>query len=175
MKILIRVVVALHFLASLGALAQEAANVIDLAEISSPSSWTLINVDAEVATAAGRKAARLVAHGDSANGIIGLALPNGQLFRTGVIEIDLKGKRLRGNSFLGIAFNVTDVKRFEAIYFRPFNFNVDPPFQSRGVQYVAWPQNTWEHLRKTQPGRFENRVANVPDADAWFHARIEVT
>jgi hypothetical protein len=174
-KVLVIATFALCLLASPAAFAQEAAELVDLDSIEDSSGWTLFNVDAESATVGGRSAAYLRAHGDSANGLIGLALPKIRLFRSGSIELDLKGKSLRGNSFLGVAFNVTDAKFFEAIYFRPFNFNVNPPFQSRGVQYISWPANTWEHLRKTQPGKFENRVSNVPDADEWFHARIEVS
>lgn len=143
-------------------------------DVSDTTRWKLINVDAKSITLADKAAVHLVSHGDSANGIIGLALPSGKPFRTGVIEVDLKGKNLRGNSFLGIAFNVTDDKQFEAIYFRPFNFHAAPPFQTRGVQYIAWPGNTWEHLRKTHPEKFENRVSNVPNPDDWFHARIEI-
>jgi hypothetical protein len=47
--------------------------------------------------------------------------------------------------------------------------------RGRAVQYVAWPADTWEHLRKTAPGRFESSLHPVPDPDSWFHARIEVT
>src|ERR1043165_9052443 len=40
----------------------------------------------------------------------------------GRIEVDVKGKNLQGQSFVGIAFHIIDGKTFEAIYFRPFNF-----------------------------------------------------
>ena len=123
----------------------------------------------------GKRAVRLTAEGDSANGIVGLALPVGSSFSTGTIEIDLKGKNVRQRSFLGVAFNVANERTFEAIYFRPFNFRAEEPMRSRSVQYVAWPVNTWEHLRKSAPGRFEKSVNPVPDPDSWFHARIEVT
>ena len=43
------------------------------------------------------------------------------------------------------------------------------------VQYIAWPANTWEQLRKNAPNRFEHAVTPVPDPDAWFHARVEVS
>jgi hypothetical protein len=70
---------------------------------------------------------------------------------------------------------MSDPDTFEAIYFRPFNFKADEPFGSRAVQYIAWPKNTWEHLRKGSPGQFERTVNPVPDPDGWFHAQIEVT
>lgn len=77
-------------------------------------------------------------------------------------------------SFLGVVFNVVDARIFEGIYFRPFNFKADKPARDRAVQYIAWPENTWEKLRKDKPGQFENAVNPVPDPDGWFHARIEV-
>ena len=147
----------------------------DLAAIADSSAWRLIHADAERADKDGKVAVRLVAQGDSANGIVGLAWPRSPAFSTGTIEIDLKGKNVRQRSFLGVAFNVVDEKTFEAVYFRPFNFRADEPFRGRAVQYIAWPANTWEHLRKTEPGRFEKPVNPVPDPDGWFHAQIEVS
>ena len=174
MRSLIALATALLLLISANVLAQAKTDPFHAAAVTDPSRWTLINVDAESVNVDGKTAIHLQSHGDSANGVIGLAAPVGQKLLTGVVEVDLKGKSIRGNSFLGIAFNVGDANQFEAIYFRPFNFNVDPPFRERGVQYISWPGNSWEHLRKTYPNTFENRVSNVPDADGWFHARIEI-
>ena len=175
LKSFVATIITLLIIHAAPLLAQMKADLYDLNTVTDAARWALINVDAESIAVDGKSAIHLVCHGDSANGIVGLALPVGQKFSTGVIEVDLKGKSLRGNSFLGIAFNVTDANKFEAIYFRPFNFNVDLPFRDRGVQYVSWPGNSWEHLRKTYPNTFESRVSNVPNADDWFHARIEVT
>jgi len=44
------------------------------------------------------------------------------LFKEGIIDIDLRGKDVFLQSFLGIAFDVTDNNHYEAVYFRPFNF-----------------------------------------------------
>jgi hypothetical protein len=137
--------------------------------------WRITHADAANVPAEGKQVIRLIAEGDSANGIVGLALPPGTSFSTGTIALDLKGKNVRQRSFLGVAFNVIDAKTFEAVYFRPFNFRADEPMRNRAVQYIAWPDNTWEHLRKSAPGAFENAVNPVPDPDAWFHAEIEVT
>ena len=81
---------------------------------------------------------------------------------------------MRQRSFLGVAFHALDNKQLEGIYFRPFNFRADPPFKTRAVQYISWPENTWQKLREQKPGVFENAVHPVPDPDGWFHARIEV-
>lgn len=155
--------------------AQEVPLIPDLAAVADANAWRLIHATAESLEVDGKRAVRLTAEGDSATGIVGLALPAGLSFATGIIEIDLKGKNIRQRSFLGVAFNVTDEKTFEAVYFRPFNFTAEEPMRSRSVQYVAWPVNTWEHLRKSAPGRFEHPVNPVPDPDGWFHVKIEVT
>jgi hypothetical protein len=146
----------------------------DLSTIVGGKGWEVHNAIPEAVEVEGKRAVRLKATGDSANGIVGLVLAEGVEFTTGVIEIDLKGKNVRGRSFLGVAFNVTDEETFEAIYFRPFNFKADGEFKSRAVQYLAWPKHTWEELRKKQPGKFEGPVSSVSDPDKWFHARIEV-
>jgi hypothetical protein len=155
--------------------AQERPDFPNPATVADANSWKLIHATAESVELDGKRAVRLTAEGDSANGIVGLALPVGVTFATGTIDIDLKGKNVRQRSFLGVAFNVADEKTFEAVYFRPFNFKAEEPMRSRAVQYVAWPVNTWEHLRNSAPGRFENPVNPVPDPDSWFHAKIEIT
>jgi hypothetical protein len=153
---------------------QEKAVTPDLSKITDEASWKIYNASAEVSLADSKKAARLKAKGDSAQGIVGLALPRGVEFATGAIEIELKGMGAKQRSFLGVAFNVADEKTFEAVYFRPFNFKAEDEFKGRAVQYIAWPEHTWNQLRKDKPGRFEGRISPVPDPDGWFRARIEV-
>jgi hypothetical protein len=155
--------------------AQAKVESVNPATVADARAWKLMHTTAESVEVDGHRAVRLVAEGDSANGIVGLALPTDLRFATGTIDIDLKGRNARQPSFLGVAFNVTDEKTFEAVYFRPFNFQAEEPMRSHAVQYVAWPVNTWEHLRKSAPGRFENRVDPVPDPERWFHATIVVT
>jgi hypothetical protein len=101
-------------------------------------------------------------------------LANDAKFSTGVIELDLKGRSQRP-SFLGVVFNVSNSRTFEGVYFRPFNFKAEEPFHRRAVQYIDWPEHSWDQLRKENPGRFENAANPAPDPDGWFHARIEVT
>jgi hypothetical protein len=77
---------------------------------------------------------------------------------------------------VGVAFGAADGKTFVAVYFRPFNFlRDDKSFRVRAVQNVAWPDHTWEKLRKGKPGVFEAAVQPVPDPAGWFHARVAVT
>jgi hypothetical protein len=152
---------------------QEKVITPDLNNIPAGKGWTVRNATAETMEVEGKSAVRLHAKADSATGIAGLVLADGVLLTTGVIEIDLKGKNVRP-SFLGVAFNVTDEKTFEAIYFRPFNFQANGEFKSRAIQYIAWPEHTWDELRRNRPGKFEGPVSTVPDPTKWFHARIEV-
>jgi len=53
----------------------------------------------------------------------GLGILKEYEFKTGVIEIDLLGENAPGQSFIGVAFNIEDAETYEAVYFRPFNFN----------------------------------------------------
>jgi hypothetical protein len=156
-----------------GSHGQEKVLTPDLSKLAEGKGWTVHHATAEAVKAEGKSAVRLLAEGDSANGIAGLALADGVEFTTGTLEIDLKGKSVRP-SFLGVAFNVTGEKTFEAVYFRPFNFQAEGEFKTRAVQYLAWPEHTWEKLRQNRPGRFEGPVGSVPNPDQWFHARIEV-
>jgi hypothetical protein len=96
-------------------------------------------------------------------------------FEQGAIEIDLKGKDEFQKSFLGIAFQGKDSVTYEAVYFRPFNFNSEnPERKSHSVQYISHPQNTWRVLRQNSPGVYENFLTPVKDPNAWFHARVEM-
>src|SRR5579864_3856959 len=52
----------------------------------------------------------------------GLAWVAGVEFSTGTIELEIKGRNLAGQSFVGIAFHGKDNKTFDAVYLRPFNF-----------------------------------------------------
>lgn len=95
-------------------------------------------------------------------------------FSSGSIELDIRGKNIEKESFLGIAFH-GDEKSVDVVYFRPFNFlSNDPIKRSHSVQYISLPQYPWDVLREQFPGKYENSVIPVPDPDKWFHVRIEV-
>jgi hypothetical protein len=115
---------------------------------------------------------RVVARLDARAGDGG-ALLDGVLVSEGVIEVDLKGKDVAQQSFLGIAFHVVDWTTYDAIYFRPFNFRATSGEQrAHSVQYVSHPVNTWQKLRAERPGQFEKAIEPAPDPNDWFHARI---
>jgi hypothetical protein len=158
-------------------LAQDKAVAPDLSRINDGKTWSLANADCTTATEDVKPVARLRPKGKVAAGSnVGLALVEGLEFSEGTLEIDLKGKAKFAASFLGMAFAASDGKTFEAVYFRPFNFlRDDKALRTHAVQYVAWPDHTWEKLRKGKPGEYEAAVKPVPDPAGWFHARVEVT
>src|SRR5262245_637023 len=145
----------------------------DLGRVNDAKSWQVIDADASVEG----PIVRLKPHGDPAVGShIGLALVQNVTFSEGTLEIDLRGGGQREASFLGLAFGVADPKTFEAVYFRPFRFaDDDPDARGHAVQYVSWPNYTWEKLRRDKPGVYEAAIQPVPDPAGWFHVRIEVT
>src|SRR6184192_2497556 len=94
----------------------------------------------------------------------------------GTIELDIRGKDVPQQSFVGVAFHGVDGTTYDAIYFRPFNFRAeDPARRGHAVQYIAQPIYPWQKLRAEQPGKYERAIDPVPDPNAWFHVRVVVT
>ncbi|WP_282161710.1 family 16 glycoside hydrolase [Ulvibacterium marinum] len=94
-------------------------------------------------------------------------------FKNGSVELDIKGKDERGNSFLGLAFHGKDNTDYEAVYFRPFNFKSEKK-KGNSIQYINPPEYHWDNLRERFPGKYENKVSPVPDPNDWFHVKIEI-
>lgn len=89
------------------------------------------------------------------------------------IEVELKGRDMHQRSFLGIAFHGQNDSTYEAVYFRPFNFQAaDPDRVRHAVQYISLPDNDWPKLREQYPLKYEQPV-NVPlNPDDWFKVRL---
>lgn len=105
----------------------------------------------------------------------GYALVKGSTFSEGTIEVDIRGKDVIGQNFVGVAFHSVEGVGADVIYFRPFNFTAeDPVRRSHSVQYVSLPEWDWRKLRETFPDKYENAIASPPDPNEWFHAKIEV-
>ena len=105
----------------------------------------------------------------------GPAYLEGIEFSNGTIELDVRGKDVQQQSFVGVAFHGVDGTTYDAIYFRPFNFRAeDPARRLRAVQYISHPTYTWQKLRAEHPGRYEQPVSPVPDPNAWFHVRVVI-
>ena len=148
----------------------------DVTRIGDATAWSVVNAESQVALDGGRQVVKLAPSGGNRKGSnVGMALVSGVTFAEGVIDVDLRGQGEAAASFVGIAFGVADASTYEAVYFRPFRFrSQDAVERSHAVQYVAWPDHTWEALRKQSPGVYESAIAPVPDPAGWFHARIEV-
>jgi hypothetical protein len=96
-------------------------------------------------------------------------------FTEGTIDIDLRGKNVFLQSFLGIAFHGRDISTYDVLYFRPFNFrHADSLRRKWSVQYMSLPDFPYDSLRKEHPLVYENAVTPVPEPDAWFHAKIVI-
>jgi hypothetical protein len=108
--------------------------------------------------------------GVSSKGIVWL---KGVNFKQGQIDIDLRGKNVFLQSFLGIAFHGIDTTTCDILYFRPFNFrHADTLRRKWSVAYMSLPDNNYAKLRKEHPQVYENAVNPVPQPDEWFHATL---
>lgn len=105
----------------------------------------------------------------------GLAILKNTRFDEGIIEIELKGENLPGRSFIGLAFNIQNDSTYEAIYFRPFNFQADEQIKrEHSVQYISHPKNTWRYLRTNFEGQYEAEYTRKPSPDEWFSISISI-
>ncbi|MEO6455931.1 MAG: hypothetical protein ABIN97_17755 [Ginsengibacter sp.] len=105
----------------------------------------------------------------------GVAWINGLEFSNGIIEVDIKGKDILQQSFVGIAFHGVDEKTLDAIYFRPFNFKSEDPIRKiHAVQYVSHPDFPWAVLREKYNGKYEKGITPGPNPNTWFHVKIVV-
>ena len=105
----------------------------------------------------------------------GVAFLRGVELANGTIELDIRGKDVQGQSFVGVAFHGADDSTYDAVYFRPFNFRTDDSARhSHAVQYVSHPAYPWQKLRAEHPGEYEKSVTPAPDPSGWFHVRVVV-
>ena len=96
-------------------------------------------------------------------------------FANGIIELDVKGKDVLQQSFVGVAFHGIDEKTLDAVYFRPFNFRAtDSVRRIHAVQYISHPDFPWNTLRETQNAKYEKALPSAPDPNDWFHVKIIV-
>lgn len=111
----------------------------------------------------------------SKNEADGVAWLKHVIFSNGSIEVDIKGSNELQQSFVGIAFHGMDNNTFDAVYFRPFNFQADDPVRKiHAVQYISLPENDWAVLREKFNGKYEKAVSPSPDPDKWFHVKITI-
>lgn len=106
----------------------------------------------------------------------GVVWVEGSDFANGTIEVDVRGKDVLQQSFVGVAFHRASDDAYEAVYLRPFNFRAeDKVRRDHAVQYIAVPDYDWPRLRKEFPEEFENPVdQSIPPTD-WVPLRLVVT
>jgi len=140
-------------------------------DLSNRNSFQLVNRDVASST---NEQGKTIVHLNNKPGN-GVAWINNLSFEKGVIEFDAKGKNVLQQSFIGIAFHGINDSTYDAIYFRPFNFqSPDTLRKSHSVQYVSLPQNDWSVLREKYPGKYENALLIEIDPENWFHVKIVV-
>jgi hypothetical protein len=142
----------------------------DLAKLADGKGLKVFNRSVSSLTDGARKGIRLSeAQGE------GIAYMEGIDFSDGTVELDIRGKDVPQQSFVGVAFHGIDGTTYDAVYFRPFNFRTeDPERRSHAVQYISSPTYKWQKLRTEHPGKYESAVNPVPDPNGWFHVRVVV-
>jgi hypothetical protein len=153
--------------------AQNAApdTTLSLASIPAGTGWAIFNRRAEPLTEPGRENAVYL---DAQPGQ-GVAWVPGLEVADAVIEVEVRGRNVPGGSFVGLAFYGTGAERYEGVYLRPFNFQVeDPVFRARAIQYVSVPTHEWRRLRVNHPGEYEAAMPRGTDPDDWVALRVEL-
>ena len=139
-------------------------------DLQDASKWKVVNRTAEPFNEDGKKGIRFNEVADN-----GLMILQGSDFSNGSIELDIKGSSKMQQSFVGVAFHGKDVKTYQTVYFRPFNFKTDDVARRmHAVQYISMPGNDWQKLRTEFPGKYENKIDPAPGADDWFHVKVVV-
>jgi hypothetical protein len=105
----------------------------------------------------------------------GIAWIEGSEFSEGEIELEVRGRDVFQQSFVGVAFHRQNDDTYEAVYLRPFNFRAtDPVRHMHAVQYIAVPDYDWPRLRKDFPEEFENPVDQSVDPSGWVRLHVVV-
>jgi hypothetical protein len=105
----------------------------------------------------------------------GVAWVEGTDFRSGTIDVDIRGREAMQQNYVGVAFHRKNDKTYEAVYLRPFNFRAQDPIRKQhAVQYITLPEFDWPRLRKEFAEEFENPVdASIVPTD-WVKLRVVV-
>jgi len=155
---------------SMSLTAQETSGNYDLYSMSGKNLLEVFNRTVSVFSEDGKNGVRF-----SKSENDGVAWLKHVIFSNGVIEVDIRGKEEFQQSFVGIAFHGIDNNTFDAVYFRPFNFQSDDPERKiHAVQYVSMPDYSWDVLREKFNGKYEKSIIPAPKGNEWFHVKIVV-
>lgn len=144
--------------------AQQKEIVPDLSKVKDNAFWTAHNREVNF------NENEVFLNGKAGDGFLKL---NGFNFKNGTIELEIKGKDEKGKSFIGIAFHGVNDTTYEAVYFRPFNFQ-DSERKNHSVQYISHPKFSWRRLREKYPEKYENMAIPSPEPNDWVHVSIVV-
>ena len=135
------------------------------------------NVSVTQTSFKGRGAVQLIA-APNADNATSYAVLKDQLFRDGIIEVDLAGQPAAdagegARGFIGIAFRMQADGRYEYIYLRPTNGRADDQVRrNHSTQYSSHPDFDFARSRKEAPEKYESYVDLQPGV--WTKYRIEV-
>jgi len=105
----------------------------------------------------------------------GVAWVEGSDFRSGTIEVDIRGQESLGQTYVGVAFHRKSDDSYEAVYLRPFNFRAaDPARRQHALQYISLPAFDFQRLRDDFPEQFENPVDASLEPTGWVRLRVAV-
>jgi hypothetical protein len=105
-----------------------------------------------------------------------VAWVDGTDLEAGTIEVEVRGRDVFQQSFLGVAFHRSDDTTYEVVYLRPFNFRAtDPDRHQHAVQYAFVPSHDWPRLRQEFPEEFENPVDASIAPTGWVPLKVVVT
>ena len=130
MKKIIILIFVLSCLTSIAQTPQPKKIDIDLISRFKNNQLTIVNREVKIGQQKGNDYIEFLLNVDE-----GLAWIDGIDFKTGIIELDLKGEDVFQHSFLGIAFHGENDTTFEAIYFRPFQFRTADTIRQKKEQY----------------------------------------
>ncbi len=103
-------------------------------------------------------------------GIVWLPLKE---FENGAIEIEMRGRDVLQQSFIGVIFHGLNDSTYDAVYCRPFNFFAkDSVRRIHSIQYISHPDFTWKKLRDERNAMFEKEIASPPDPNDWFIMKL---
>ena len=105
-------------------------------------------------------------------GIVWLPLKK---LKNGTIEVEMRGKDVLQQSFIGVIFHGLNDSTYDAVYCRPFNFFAkDSVRRIHAIQYISHPVFTWKKLREEQNAIFEKEIINPPDPNGWFTMKLVI-
>jgi hypothetical protein len=93
----------------------------------------------------------------------------------GIIRVEMRGKDVLQQSFIGIVFHGLNDSTYDAVYCRPFNFLAkDSVRRIHAIQYISHPEFTWKRLRDEKNAVFEKEISNPPDPNGWFTMKLVI-